>query len=478
MNRSRDELLAPAEMGEADRLAAAEMPSLALMENAGRAVARAVMSQFAPCRVLVLAGPGNNGGDGYVAARLLAARGWPVAVGPLAAPREGTDAALAASRWRGPMVPFARAEVERAGLVVDAVFGAGLSRAVEPAVSNVLAAARRVLAVDVPSGIDGATGARLGEVRAAEMTVTFVRLKPGHLLSPGRELCGRLLLAPIGMPAGVLARVTVSVWRNEPGVWRLRTERNSDHKYVRGTVSVVGGAVMGGAARLAAQAARRAGAGLVRIAALWGLEAYGGAETGLIVEKGELSLMLQDERRRVWVCGPGLTPEEADACLPELLGADRLVVVDGGALAACAGAPMRLRGAAVLTPHAGEFKRVFGDPGTDRLSAARSAARETGAVMVMKGPDTIVAEPGGRATINVHATPALATAGTGDTLAGIVGAMLANGMAPFEAASAAVWLHGEAGRQAGTGLIAEDLADRLPGALAAARRLDGGSLLT
>ena len=476
------ELLTPGEMGEADRQAAGLMDSMALMEAAGRAVARAVVRAFAPCRVLVLAGPGNNGGDGYVAARRLAALGWPVAVAALAAPRAGSDAAVAAERWRGTRVAFARSEVERAGLVIDAVFGAGLARAVEPAVSDVLGAARRVVAVDVPSGVDGGTGAALGVVRAAALTVTFVRLKPGHLLDPGRGLCGRVALARIGMPAAVLDRIGAEarLWRNEPPLWRLREAGASDHKYARGTVSVVGGAAMGGAALLAANAARRAGAGLVRLAALWGVAPFRGCAPGLIVDEGALAGMLEDERRRVWVCGPGLSVDEAGACLPALLGGGRAVVADGGALGACAGAPARLRGAAVLTPHAGEFARVFGAPGADQVGAARAAARLTGAVVAMKGSSTVVAAPDGRAVINVHATPALATAGTGDTLAGITGAMLAQGMKAFEAASAAVWLHGEAGRLAGNGLIAEDLADRLPAALAAARqgRLEAGSLLT
>ncbi len=482
------ELLTPIEMSDVDRLAGRWISLTSLMENAGRAVASVAMRHFSPCRVLVLVGPGNNGGDGYVAARRLASRGWPVAVAALATPRPGGEAAAAAARWRGPTVAFAAEEVARAELVVDAVFGAGLARPLDGNVSDVLAPARRVLAVDVPSGVDGGTGEARGAVRGADVTVTFVRFKPGHLLYPGRGLCGRLVLSDIGMPPGALAGHgrQVSLWRNEPELWPLRTPGASDHKYARGTVSVIAGASMGGAALLAANAARRAGAGLVRIAALWDPAGLQQREPGLIIDRGSLASMLADDRRHVWLCGSGLSPEEAAACLPTLFEAGRSVVADGGALVACAGAPMRLRGSAVLTPHAGEFARVFGPPGPDRLSAARSAARETGAVVVMKSADTIVASPDGRATINAHATSALATAGTGDTLAGIVAALLAQGMKPFEAASAAVWLHGEAGIRAGDGLIAEDLAEHLPGALEAARReavadgrsLEGGTSLT
>lgn len=483
------EVLTPGEMGEADRLAARLIPSSMLMENAGRAVARAIARHVRPCRTVVLCGPGNNGGDGYVVARLLARRGWPVATASLAPPRSGGDAEAAAAAWAGPRLAFGTAAVARAELVVDALFGAGLDRALPPEAARVLAAARRVVAVDVPSGLDGGTGASLGEVRQAALTVTFVRCKPGHLLEPGRSLCGTLVVADIGMPAAALAGVArpAPILRNGPGLWRLRVAAADDHKYARGVVTVCAGATMGGAARLAAHAARRAGAGLVRIAAVEGGDVFrAAAEPGLIVDEGPLEPMLADGKRRVWVCGPGLTLDEAARCLPPLLDAagGRRVVVDAGALGLAAGDPARLRGAAVLTPHAGEFARVFGEPGRDRLAAARQAAALTGAVVVLKGASTIVAAPDGRCAINDHATPALATAGTGDTLAGIVGAMLAQRqdgaaggeMPAFEAAAAAVWLHGEAGITAGDGLIAEDLAERLPAALARARALAGAPL--
>ncbi len=466
------EVLTPAEMGEADRRSARLIPSRALMENAGRFVARTVVRRVRPCAVLVACGPGNNGGDGYVAARLLARRGWPVAVAALAPPRPGTDAALAAAAWHGPVVPFAPAEAARAALVVDALFGAGVDRPLPPAAVALLRAARRVIAVDVPSGLDGATGAPFGEVRPAEATVTFVRPKPAHLLEAGRAFCGEVVVGEIGMPAAVLEGIDIRTFRNAPGLWRLQEAGAADQKYTRGVVCVCGGAVMSGAARLAAHAARRAGAGLVRIGALHGGDLYrAAAEPGLIIDDGTPEEWLRDEKRRVWVCGPGLTAAEAARCLAPLLAeAGRQVVVDAGALTLAAGDPARLRGAAVLTPHEGEFHRVFGGPGADRLAAARRAATETGAVVVLKGASTVIAAPDGRAAINDHATAALATAGTGDTLAGIVAAMLAAGLAPFEAAAAGVWLHGDAGIRAGDGLIAEDVAEQLPAALVAARR--------
>ena len=477
MSASGREVLSPAEMGEADALAARSIPSSTLMENAGRAVARAAVRDFGAARTLVLCGPGNNGGDGYVAARLLAGRGWPVMVAQWKQVRDGTDAAAAAARWRGRVVPIEGARdvatlAGRADLVVDALFGAGLRDPLEATLAAILVPARRVLAVDLPSGLDGATGVPRGAVRPADATVTFFRPKPGHLLQPGRRLCGRLSVVEIGLPDTVLEAVGGRTWHNGPGVFRLRRAASSDHKYVRGVVSVCGGAAMSGAARLAAEAARRAGAGLVRIAALGGPEAYRCVEPGVIVDDGALSDLLDDARRTVWVCGPGLTPAEAARCLPQLLRPGLKVVVDGGALAVHAGRPEALRGAAVLTPHDGEFAKLFGGPGEDRLAAARDAAARTGAVVVLKGASTVIAAADGQAAINTHATDALATAGSGDTLAGVVGAMLAQGLEPFEAAAAAVWLHGDAGRRGGPGLIAEDLARHLPAALDAAREAE------
>jgi hydroxyethylthiazole kinase-like uncharacterized protein yjeF len=454
-------LLTPAEMAAVDRAALAlGRPVVWLMENAGRAVARAVRRRFTPCRTLVLCGPGNNGGDGYAAARHLQQAGWPVAVAALAPPAGA--AAQAARRWTGPTVPFAVAEVARASLVIDAVFGAGLARDLDAGAAGVLRAAERVVAVDVPSGLDGATGAVRGFAPQAALTVTFFRRKPGHLLLPGRTLCGEVVLADIGLPEGALEQGTVRTFHNRPPLWRLPVPAPDGHKYSRGHVTVLGGAAMTGAARLAALAARRGGAGMVTIAAERGGDLYRAAEPGTIVDDRPLAELLEDARRGTWVCGPGLGAAAASAALPVLLGAGRRVVVDADALTVCAGAPGRLRGATVLTPHAAEFARVFGPPGTDRLAAAREAAALTGAVVLLKGADTIIAAPDGRAAINDSAPPWLATAGAGDTLAGLIAALLAQGMDPWHAACAAAWLHGRAAVHAGPHLIAEDLAPALP----------------
>jgi ADP-dependent NAD(P)H-hydrate dehydratase / NAD(P)H-hydrate epimerase len=442
-----EELLSPTEMGLADKLAGNEA---ALMEAAGRAVARAVRQRFRPCPVLVLAGPGKNGGDGHVAARYLAQAGWPVRV---AAPEEVAGGGVDPARF---------------GLAIDAVFGAGLSRDVggpaEAALRDVERSRKPIVAIDVPSGVDGASGAVRGYAAQAQLTVTFFRRKPGHLLFPGRGLCGETLLADIGLPASVLQSVAPKTWRNGPWLWLLPGAHGGDHKYTRGVVCVASGA-MAGAARLAAMAARRAGAGL---AILVPEQAQAVPEAGIIVDADPKP---GDPRRRVWVCGPGLGGARAAVLLPQLFAARRIVVGDADALTAHAGNPELLGGCAVITPHAGEFARLFGSPEPDRLAAARAAAARIGTVVVLKGADSVIAAPDGRAAINDNAPPALATGGTGDVLAGTIGALLARGMAAFEAACAAVWLNGEAARAIGPGLIAEDL----PAAIGHAVHVDAAS---
>jgi hydroxyethylthiazole kinase-like uncharacterized protein yjeF len=457
-------------MAEADRLAG---NGPALMEAAGRALARAVQRRFRPARTLVLVGPGNNGGDGYVAARHLERAGWDVAVAALAPPRPGSDAALAAARWRGPNRAFAQAEAARAGLVIDAVFGAGLARPVDGLAAEVLDAVRAPLvAVDIPSGVCGATGAVRGFAPQAALTVTFFRAKPGHLLLPGRDLCGETLLADIGLPVAVLEAIRPRTFANGPGLWALPQPGAASHKHSRGHVSVLSGAEMPGAARLAALAARRAGAGLVTLACgdAPTAAAHRIATPGVLVRESPglaamVEALIAAGPPGPVVAGPGLPPDAATrAAIARLIAAGRTVVVDAGGLSAAAGAPEALTGAALLTPHAGEFARLFGPPGEDRLGAARRAAAATGAVVLLKGSDSVIAAPDGRAAINHNAPPWLATGGTGDVLAGAAAGLLAQGLPAFEAAAAAAWLHGEAARRLGPGLLAEDL----PQAMAAA----------
>ena len=454
--QDKEALLTPAEMAIAD--AASSVPIPILMANAGWAIARAAR-RFGPCRTLVLCGPGNNGGDGRVAAALIARWGWPVSV---ALERPGPPVPGTVT------VPFDPAEAARASLVIDAVFGAGFRGMLPDRIADTLGAAPRVLAVDVPSGLDGGTGQPHGRVRAADLTITFARRKPGHLLLPGRALCGELILADIGLPDAAIDAAGSRTWRNTPALFALPIPGANDHKYTRGHVTIIGGAEMVGAARLAAAAARRGGAGLVTIAAATGADIYKTGAPGIIVTDAPLSDLLADPRRQVWVVGPGLGQARARECLPALLSAGRTVLADADALTAFAGEPDALRGCAVLTPHAGEFARLFGAPGPDKLAAVRAAAARVGAVVLLKGADTIIAAPDGRAAINDDAPPWLATAGSGDVLAGVIGGALAQGLDPWEAACAGVWLHGRAGHLAGPGLIAEDLPPLLPQSIAAA----------
>jgi NAD(P)H-hydrate epimerase len=456
-------------MARADTAAiAGGVPGIVLMEHAGRAVERAIRRRFRPCPTVVLCGPGNNGGDGFVVARRLDAAGWPVRVALLGARvRLAGEAALAEARWRGAVVPLAPAAVARAHLIVDAVFGAGLARPVEGVVADTFAACRApAVAVDLPSGVAGDTGAVLGTALAAALTVTFFRLKPAHLLRPGRDLSGEVVCAEIGIPATVLERIGPQTFRNDPALWRaaLRRPGPADHKYSRGSLTIVAGAAMTGAARLAARAARRAGAGLVTIACPDAASAAScrAGDPGVIVVEAPIAELLADSRRQVWLVGPGggaRAPAEAAA----ILAAGRTLIADADALR---GAPEALVGAALITPHEGEFARLFGAP-ADRLAAARAAAGRLGGVVLLKGSDTVIAAPDGRAAINADAPPWLASAGTGDALAGIAAALIAQGVPPWEAGCASAWAHAAAARRAGAYLIAEDLADHLPGVLGA-----------
>jgi ADP-dependent NAD(P)H-hydrate dehydratase / NAD(P)H-hydrate epimerase len=483
------ELLTSAEMAEADRLAiAGGIAGIDLMENAGKAVAAAAHCRPGG-RIVMVAGPGNNGGDGFVAARLLAERGYDTKVlllGEVA--RLKGDAALAAKRWRGPVVAAEPGGLASADLVIDALFGAGLDRPVEGVARAMIEAINAqpapVLAVDLPSGINGTSGAVLGVAVKAEKTVTFFRKKPGHVLLPSRLHCGAISVADIGIPASVLERVAPKTFENVPALWRgdFPVPRLAGNKYSRGHAVVVSGPMWStGAARLAARGALRAGAGLVTIASPREALAVNAAENLAVMVRpvdgaAELRAFLADRRLNALVIGPGLGVGEAtcELVLAALEG-ERAVVLDADAITSFVNAPRRLaealraRGqrATILTPHEGEFERYFSllDKNTQvgsKLERARLAAALSGAVVLLKGADTVVAAPDGRSSIAANAPAYLATAGAGDVLAGIVAGLLAQGMPAFAAASAAVWLHGEAAAAFGPGLISEDLPDMLP----------------
>ena len=490
------ELLSNAEMAQADQLAiAGGVAGIDLMERAGAAVADAVAARHPlGARVAVVAGPGNNGGDGFVAARLLAGRGYRVRVlftGD--APALKGDAALAARKWIGP-IDAARPEDLGGGkaasdLVIDALFGAGLDRPVaglpRAMIESMNAQAAPIIAVDLPSGINGTTGAVMGKAVNAAQTVTFFRKKPGHLLLPGRLHCGAISVADIGISDSVLQRIAPQTFENGSALWRkdFPVPREDGHKYQRGHAVVVSGPSWStGAARLAARGALRAGAGLVTIASPRDALAVNAATSLAVMVRpvdGPLGLteFLADRRLNALAIGPGLGVGEATCALVlAALSGERAVVLDADAITSFAADPRRLaaalrnRGAAatVLTPHEGEFGRYFGTLDErmkvgSKLERARLAAQAAAAVIVLKGADTVVASPDGRAAIAANAPAYLATAGAGDVLTGMVTGLLAQGMPAFEAAAAAVWLHGEAAQATGPGLISEDLPEALPG---------------
>ena len=478
-------LLTVAQMGEADaRTATAGTPSIELMQNAGNAVIREILKRWSPRRVCVLCGPGNNGGDGFVVAHGLAAAGWPVRLSLLgSADKLSGDAKHHAARWQGPIEALQPATIKDAELVVDALFGSGLRRALDANVTETLkAAADRglpLIAVDVPSGVVGNTGESLGAV-AVDCTVTFTRKKAAHVMLPGRALCGETLVADIGTPPSVLQDIPIDTWENAPTLWHAELPKPTltGNKYGRGHALIYGGYPMTGAARMAARAAARAGAGLTSIAVpQLALTIYASALTSIMVHPlsrpEDLSRLLGDSRYSGFLIGPGAGVSAATRTRAlAMLATRRPVLLDADALTVFAGRVDELaeaiHGPCVLTPHDGEFARLFDATG-DKLKRARAAAHRSGAIIVLKGADTVIAAPDGRAVVNTNAPPTLATGGSGDVLGGMILGLLAQGMDAFLAAAAGVWLHGAAAADFGPGLLAEDLPDLLPVVL---RRLD------
>jgi hydroxyethylthiazole kinase-like uncharacterized protein yjeF len=472
------EIMTTDEMARADAAAiAAGVPGLELMERAGQAVVEALRGRYRACRVAVLCGPGDNGGDGYVVARLLKRRGWPVWV-EQSAPPATDDARVMAERWRGPTYRLGGGPP--AELIVDALFGAGLAR---PLDGPALAAARashgqpRVVAVDIPSGVDGNTGAVLGDTAfRADLTVTFHRRKIGLVLEPGRAACGEVVVADIGLgdTPGVLLE-------NDPGLWRraLPFPGPASHKHSRGRLVVVGGdALHTGAARLSARAGLRIGAGLVTLLSPpAAAPIYAAALEAVMLAPfdNEAELAQLAEQADAAVIGPaaGITP----ATRANLFGLTRTgaaLVVDADALTVFRDRPSDLFDVLdkddVLTPHPGEFERLFPGllaAGPTRIHAAREAARRAGAVVLLKGPDTVIAAPDGRAAVNLNGSPWLATAGSGDVLAGFIAGLIAQGMDSFLAACAGAWIHADCAARHGPGLISEDLPGLAPASLAA-----------
>jgi hydroxyethylthiazole kinase-like uncharacterized protein yjeF len=446
-------ILTAAEMRAAEAKAiAGGVSEQALMERAGEAAARAIRLHAGPMPELILCGPGNNGGDGYVIARRLAEDGMAVRVAASAEP--STPAArVAREAWNGPVEDIATAAP--ASLLVDALFGTGLTRPLDAGLirrlQELAAGALLRVAIDLPSGAASDDGSLLSPVPDYDLTISFQTLKPSHLLQPAARHMGRLVIADIGIQ-GESGLVEIA----RP---KLSAPRPDAHKYSRGYAAVIGGE-MAGAASLAATAALRVGAGYVRL--------FGSAELALplaVVRSSDAAW--DDPRIGAVLVGPGLGRDaRAAERLGKAIGSGRPLILDADALILLTEQSEAPPPGSILTPHAGEFARMFGELAGNKVEQAREAAARTGCTIIYKGPDTVVAEPGGRAAIARPAPSWLASAGTGDVLAGMITGLCATGHEPFEAACAAVWLHGRSAELAGPVLIADDLLTSLPAAVA------------
>lgn len=418
-----------------------------LIENAGRVVAEEIARHYGARKTVILCGPGNNGADGNAAARYLKDWGWTVSLSD---------------------------DITGAELIVDALFGAGLNRDFPTVLADKInKAGVPIVAIDVPSGLDGLTGQPRGASVKADLTITFFRKKPAHLLLPGRILCGKVVLADIGIAEGVLAEINPQLWENTKPI--LPSFDSSTHKYKRGHAIIVSGPSFNtGASRLAAHAALKIGAGLVTIAGHEDeLRVHAAHTTAVMLAQTDtalaLGMFLNDKRRNAACIGPAAgIGSETCANVRAILASAAATVLDADALTSFAQKPAELFAAIaerpdrpiVITPHEGEFARLFrdlADVSQAKHERAITAANRSGAVIILKGADTVIASPDGRAAINSNAPPSLATAGSGDVLAGLVTGLLAQGMPVFEAACAAVWLHGDAAKRGSQSLTADDL---------------------
>lgn len=489
-NKLSNCILSTDKMAKADEITIDDLIALGksgsdLMEVAGLSVVREITGQLDGRRALILSGPGNNGGDGFVIARHLKESGWSVELALLGNLEQlKGDAKVMAQKWDGEILSLSPDAINDQDVIIDSIFGTGLSKEISADVKETILKANEApaykIAVDIPSGIKGDTGEVLGVAFKADKTVTFCRMKPAHMLYPGKEYCGEIIITDIGISDRTVEDVEPDIFVNSPDLWKWAypIKKKDGHKYDGGHAVVVSGDMTHtGASRLAAMAALRVGAGLVSVSSPDdALSVHAAHLTAVMIRKRtELNEDIKDPRLNAWCIGPaaGLTTRTRRNVL-DLLNAAKRVVLDADALSVFEEGPLELFAAinenkdsrCVLTPHAGEFARLFPYlKHLDKLSAAIEAAKLSGATIIYKGADTVIASPGGRAVITANAPPTLATAGSGDVLAGLVSGLLAQGMPAFEAATAAVWLHGECANRFGTGLISEDLEKELPGIL-------------
>ncbi|MBK19005.1 MAG: bifunctional ADP-dependent NAD(P)H-hydrate dehydratase/NAD(P)H-hydrate epimerase [Rhodospirillaceae bacterium] len=478
--RASAEILTTAEMYAADAAAIAQgTTGDVLMENAGKATADQIVRRWPKQPATILCGPGNNGGDGFVIARHLSEKGWPVQLALFGEPNALTgDAAKMASLWIGEPEDFDTSILPKKGIVVDALFGAGLTRDIEGKPAEIIEEINRrnltCVAVDIPSGVSGDTGEVHGLAPQCDLTVTFFRRKPGHLLFPGRSHCGHIVTVDIGIPDDVLHTIAPATLVNRPALWDRYIPQPTlgGHKYSRGYALIVGGVKMTGAARLSARAAARIGAGMVGIAAPEeAVSIYASDDPSFLIHRftkaDQFASLLEDNRISGVLVGPGAGVNTDTAELTLLaLKSRKPTVLDADALTVFADRQSVLfrqtkNSPVVMTPHEAEFARLFDFQG-DKLSRCRAAAAKSGAVVLLKGPDTVVAAPDGRAVVNENGPAILATAGSGDVLSGLITGLLSQNMEPFLAAAASCWIHGAAANKFGRGLIASDLPEMIP----------------
>ncbi|WP_240796887.1 NAD(P)H-hydrate dehydratase [Terasakiella sp. SH-1] len=467
---TKNRLLTVEEMYEADRLTIASgIPGVELMEAAGLSIVREITQRWSPKQTVILCGPGNNGGDGFVIARLLKERGIQVKVLLLGDQNSlKGDAKINADRWTEEIHPLAPEQLDGTDLIVDAIFGAGLVRNVEGIIAQTLEKAKAlnvpIVAVDTPSGLHGESGQVLGTTLPADLTVTFCRPKTGHYLYPAKKLCGELVVTDIGIPDAVIEEIDPKCEINHPQEFFPWPDIEG-HKYHRGHGVIVGGPQMTGATRLAAICARRVGAGLLTINAHGSAYmVYRQGEAGNIVSNASLDKLLSDPRKNAYLIGPGLgIGDRRKSMVHMLLQSKRHLILDADALSMLDDWQWQRRGGeTLLTPHEGEFARLFPEISGSKVEKARIAARLSQCTVLLKGPDTVIASPDGRAVINTTGTPWLATAGSGDSLAGICLGLMCQGLGAFEAGCLGAWFHGRCAEEAGAGLIAEDIGDFLP----------------